>query len=146
MAVPSPYDLLGDDGITRLVDRLYYWMAVLPEVRPVMRMHTRNMDEVKTRLRAFLTGWFGGPDLYRATYGEPFMRRRHFGFPIDSVARDMWMTCLRRALDDAVSDPGLRTALLHAFQAMADHMRNRADPDDGETPNACCGSTCGDSA
>lgn len=141
-ALPSTlYARLGDAGIERLVERLYHWMAVLPEAREVLAMHPADLGEVKARLRAFLSTWLGGPDRFRPAYGEPFMRRRHFGVPIDSAARDGWMLCLRRALDEVVADPTLHAELLAAFAAMADHLRNRADP--GQERPAHAGCSCG---
>lgn len=130
MALPDPvpaslYDRLGEDAIARLVERHYHWMQTLPEVRPVLAMHALPLDETKARLRAFLSGWLGGPDRYRPRYGEPFMRRRHLPFPIDAAARDQWLLCMRRALAETVDDDALRQRLDVAFTRMAEHMRNR---------------------
>jgi Truncated hemoglobins len=129
MALPDNrahlYSLLGEDGIARLVDRHYHWMQTLPEVRPVLAMHALPLDETKARLRAFLSGWLGGPDRYRPRYGEPFMRRRHLPFPIDAAARDQWLLCMRHALADVIEQDEARRQLEAAFAAMAEHMRNR---------------------
>ena len=135
----SPYDQLGEAGIDRLVERIYHWMAELPEAEAAMRLHHPDMSEVKQRLAAFLSGWLGGPDRFRPLYGEPFMRRRHMAFPIDSAARDAWMAAFRKALDEVVDEPGLHAWLLARFQAMADHLRNRAD---SSAPQAHTGCSC----
>lgn len=105
-------------------------MQVLPEASDVLAMHHADLGEVKARLRAFLSGWLGGPERFRASYGEPRMRRRHFAFAIDNAARDGWMLCLRRAVDEEVEDPQLGAELKAAFQAMADHLRNTASSRD----------------
>ncbi|MDY0013440.1 MAG: group II truncated hemoglobin [Rhodocyclaceae bacterium] len=124
----SPYEQLGEAGIARLVERIYHWMAILPEAQSAQRLHSPDTREVQARLKAFLSGWLGGPDLFRPRYGEPCMRRRHMAFPIDSATRNAWMAAFRRALDETVTAPALHALLLAQFQAMADHLRNRADP------------------
>jgi|APMI01.1.fsa_nt_gi hemoglobin len=131
------YARLGDEGIERLVERIYHWMAELPEAGPAMRLHHPDMSEVKRRLTAFLSGWLGGPDRFRPAYGEPFMRRRHMGFPIGNAERDAWMAAFRRALDEVVTDPALHGQLLSQFLAMAEHLRNRADGNDGPAVRGC---------
>ena len=52
----------GEPAIGRLVDRIYHWMQVLPEASDVLAMHHADLGEVKARLRAFLSGWLGGPN------------------------------------------------------------------------------------
>lgn len=126
---PSLHARLGDTGIAQLVDRLYARMATLPEVRPVWQMHHGDLTQTKARLRAFLSGWLGGPDRYTPQYGMPRMRRRHLAFSIGRSERDQWMLCLRMALDDTVADGALRAELDAAFSAMAEHLRNREGPD-----------------
>ena len=130
------YARLGDAGIEQLVDRLYHWMEHLPEAHEAHRLHGPDLGEVKRRLGAFLSGWLGGPDQYRAAYGEPMMRRRHFAFPIGPAERDAWMAALSRALDEvAAADPSLRAALHARFAAMAEHMRNQSH--DGRAAGGC---------
>lgn len=137
----SPYDQLGEAGIDRLVERIYHWMAELPEAEAAMRLHHPDMSEVKQRLAAFLSGWLGGPDRYRPLYGEPMMRRRHFPFPIGPAERDAWMAALAEALAEvAGDDPDLHDALLMRFAAMAEHMRNR---DHTGSPVGACGHSPG---
>jgi hemoglobin len=133
----NAYAQLGEAGIERLVERIYHWMAELPEAGAAMRLHHPDMSEVKRRLAAFLSGWLGGPDRFRPAYGEPFMRRRHMAFPIGNAERDAWMAAFRKALDEVVSDPGLHARLLGQFQAMADHLRNRVEAGDAQGRVSC---------
>jgi hemoglobin len=46
-------------------------------------------------------------------------------FPIDGAARDQWMLCMQRALEDTVADAALRDELEAAFRKVADFMLNR---------------------
>ncbi len=122
----TPYARLGGAAaVERLVDRLYHWMEVLPEARTVHAMHRSDMAEVKARVGAFLVSFLGGPDLYRPTYGEPMMCRRHASFAIGPAEREEWMRCFDRALDEVVEDPALREQVRRAVGAMAERIRNR---------------------
>jgi hemoglobin len=46
-------------------------------------------------------GLLGGPPLYHQRHGNPMMRARHLPFPIDQAARDVWLGCFERVLEDA---------------------------------------------
>lgn len=140
---PTLYARIGGDPvIAELVDRLYYWMVILPEAREVWAMHHSDLDDTKARLRAFLSTWFGGPDQYSPAYGDPFMRRRHMPFAIGPAERDVWLLCLRRALADVVKEPELRSLLDSLFSTMAEHMRNRDDSGAPLAPSCGCGGRC----
>jgi hemoglobin len=45
-------------------------------------------------------------------------------FPIDEAAREAWMLCMRRAMDDVVANDTLRQQLEQAFFKTADFIRN----------------------
>lgn len=116
----------GEPTLTRVAERLYEWMKALPEAAQVHAMHTTDLGETRARLTAFLSGFFGGPDRYRPQFGEPLMRRRHMAFAIGPLERDVWLGCMRHALADVITDPGLREEAFARIAQFAEHMRNRA--------------------
>ncbi|MCC7054432.1 MAG: group II truncated hemoglobin [Gemmatimonadaceae bacterium] len=122
---PTHYeDLGGEAGIRALVDRFYDLMDSAPEAVHVRALHATSLKASREKLRLFLTGWTGGPQLYVEQYGHPMLRRRHFPFAIGTVERDEWLWCMNRALDDHEMDPALRAFLQQRMQALADQMRN----------------------
>lgn len=124
----SLYDRLGGQPtLDRLAQRFYHWMESMPAAAEVHAMHQMSLPQVEARLRAFLSGFFGGPDIYRPQYGEPMMRRRHLPFPIGPRQRDAWLACMRKALDEVAPDPALRDESYAQIAAFAEHMRNRED-------------------
>jgi hemoglobin len=126
---PTHYDALGgEEGIRRLVDRFYDLMDTAPEAVHVRALHAASLKVSREKLRMFLTGWTGGPQLYTDKYGHPMLRQRHFPFAIGNIERDEWLWCMRRALEDHPMDPALRAYLHQRFTALADHMRNQPDP------------------
>jgi hemoglobin len=115
----------GHQAIVDLVDRFYTHMDTLPEAAGIRALHDDDLSSDRHKLAAFLSGWMGGPPLYWHEYGHPMLRKRHLHLPIDTSARDAWLLCMSRALDDTVADAELRTFLLSKFTDVADHMRNR---------------------
>ena len=128
----TPYELIGGEaGVRRLVDLFYDHMDTLESVKTVREMHARSLRASREKLFKFLSGWLGGPDLYVQEYGHPRLRARHLPFSIGVAERDQWMQCMRLALDDMQLEARLRDKLEDAFMKTADHMRNRAEHEEG---------------
>lgn len=125
---PTLYDQIGgEDGLRRLVDRFYELMNTLPEAWDVRRLHADDLSNSADKLFMFLSGWLGGPPLFVQRFGHPRLRKRHLPFSIGVRERDQWMLCMREAMTAQIGDVQLRTELLAALGALADHMRNRAE-------------------
>ncbi len=125
-SIANPHYLMagGEMGIQKLVDRFYELMDELPEARSIRALHPADLTHAKERLFMFLSGWLGGPPLYEERFGHPRLRQKHRSFPIGEAARDAWMLCMTRALDDIVADPALRIQLTQSFFKTADFLRN----------------------
>jgi len=129
---PTPYQTLGGEaGVRKLVDHFYDHMDELEQVKGIRDMHAKSLRASREKLFLFLSGWLGGPDLYVQRYGHPRLRARHLPFSIGVAERDQWMHCMRLALDDMQLEPAFRKQLEQAFMATADHMRNRAEYEQG---------------
>lgn len=127
MTEPTFYERVGGaDGTRALVDRFYDLMDTLPEARALRAMHAPSLHVSRDKLFMFMSGWLGGPSLYIEKFGHPRLRARHMPFPIDEAARDAWMLCMGRALDELVTDTDARDKLKGGLAGLADHMRNRA--------------------
>jgi hemoglobin len=124
-AQATVYEALGGaDGLHRLVDRFYELMDELPEAYAARRIHPESLAGANESLFQFLSGWFGGPNLYIEQKGHPRLRMRHLPYTIGATERDEWMLCMRTALTEQVADEPLRAGLLKAFGDMAAHMVN----------------------
>lgn len=121
----TPYqELGGEDGVRKLVHRFYELMDTLPEAASIRALHPEDLETSEEKLFLFLSGFFGGPSLYIEKYGHPMLRRRHLPFPIDESARDQWLLCMSRALDEVGATPRLKEHLGRIFFQTANHMRN----------------------
>ncbi len=123
----SPYQRLGGEvAIRQLVDRFYELMDTLPQAATIRAMHPDDLSGSREKLFMFLSGWLGGPELYQQAHGHPRLRKRHMPFPVDESARDAWMLCMKRAMEELeVDDELLKQQLLQSLFKTADFMRNQ---------------------
>lgn len=126
MQPKTPYELLGGEAVVaRLVDRFYELMDTLPQFKILRELHPESLQGSRDKLFMFLSGWFGGPDLFVEKFGHPRLRARHMPFSIGVVERDQWMACMILAMEDVGIEKGLRKKLTENFFNTADFMRNR---------------------
>ncbi|HZX30809.1 MAG TPA: group II truncated hemoglobin [Rhodocyclaceae bacterium] len=124
----TPYELIGGELVVgRLVDRFYELMDTVPHFKLLRDMHPADLKGSRDKLFMFLSGWFGGPDLFVETHGHPRLRARHMPFSIGKAERDQWVACMVLAMEDVGIDPDLRQKLLQNFFNTADFMRNREE-------------------
>lgn len=123
---------LGEDGLETLVAAFYRRVRVDDLLAP---MYPRSdWEGAARRLRDFLIFRFGGPPRYVEERGHPRLRMRHAPFPIDSAARDRWLSLMGAAMEETgVPDPSA-SILGDYFALTADFMRNRPDAVDTPPP------------
>jgi hemoglobin len=102
-------------------------MDTVPHFKLLRDMHPADLKGSRDKLFMFLSGWFGGPDLFVETHGHPRLRARHMPFSIGKAERDQWVACMVLAMEDVGIDPELRQKLLQNFFNTADFMRNREE-------------------
>ena len=96
---PSPeiYARMGEENIYRMCADFYEEIGR----SPIRIMFTEDLPAASRKIAAFLIGLCGGPPLYRQQYGDPMMRARHLAFAINEEARQTWLDCFKRILQDA---------------------------------------------
>lgn len=117
----------GAPGIAALVGRFYDIMDTDPRAQGIRAQHAADLTEAREKLRLFLTGWTGGPQLYIEKFGHPRLRARHLPFAIGVSERDQWLLCFRLALDSCDFPDDVKSELFRAIARLADHMRNQPD-------------------
>ncbi len=122
----TPYELIGGEAVLlNLVERFYFFMDTLPEASGIRVMHAGDLSAAHHKLFKFLSGWLGGPNLFIQEYGHPRLRQRHIAFAIDEAARDQWMLCMNKALNEITMDANFRENLSQTLQQLASHMINQ---------------------
>ena len=100
-------------------------MDEAPQYHAIRRLHPESLDGSREKLKMFLSGWLGGPDLYIEKFGPPMLRARHLSYAIASRERDQWLACMFSAMDQVGVPEPLKTKLRESFYGTADWMRNR---------------------
>tara|TARA_B100000676_G_C17976029_1_gene786169 strand:+ start:887 stop:1315 length:429 start_codon:yes stop_codon:yes gene_type:complete len=119
------YQLIGGaDVIKKLVDNFYDEMDRCENVRAIRRLHPKDLKDSKLKLFLFLSGWFGGPDLYVEKYGHPRLKRRHMPFSIGTEEANQWIYCMEKAVKELNIDNILQDHLMDIFKRMANHLVN----------------------
>lgn len=125
----SAYDQLGgEEPVRRIAHRFYRLMASDPDYADLRALHPQDLAGSELKLFQFLSGWLGGPPLFEQAYGHPMLKARHMPFEIDKRQRNLWLHCMKRALELEVSNRKVRRAMLNALISLADHMRNVEEP------------------
>jgi hemoglobin len=91
------YQQMGQDNIRRMIQDLYREL----ERSSIRGMFPTDMERSAEKSALFFIGFLGGPPLYHETYGPPMLRKRHFPFAITEEARQVWLSCFDRILDNA---------------------------------------------
>ena len=122
----SIYDAIGGiDKIDELVDRFYDLMSLEPIFSDLRAMHPQDLSSSREKLKFFLTGWMGGPDIYSPKYGHPMLRARHLPFKIGLKERNQWLACMYKAMEECAIDGSAAKQLEESFFNTADWMRNQ---------------------
>ena len=122
----SIYESIGGiDQIDALVDRFYDLMALEPHFEDLRSMHHQDLSGSREKLKFFLTGWMGGPDIYSPKYGHPMLRARHLPFKIGLKERDQWLACMYKAMEECGITGDTAKQLEESFLNTADWMRNQ---------------------
>lgn len=122
----TPYEAIGGiDKVDELVDRFYDLMALNPNFGELRAMHPQDLASSREKLKFFLTGWMGGPDIYSPKYGHPMLRARHLPFKIGLKERNQWLACMYQAMKECAIDGNIAQQLEESFFNTANWMRNQ---------------------
>jgi hemoglobin len=88
---------MGAANVFRMISDLYKEL----EKSEVRHLFPADMEAASKKSAAFFVGVLGGPPIYIEKYGPPRMRARHLPFEIDERARQVWLGCFDRVLEDA---------------------------------------------
>lgn len=87
---------VGEDGVRRLL-QLHYKNL---EASPIRGMFSDDMEAAADKSADFFIQVIGGPPYFSQKHGPPRMRARHIPFPISERARQIWLDCFRKAMDE----------------------------------------------
>ena len=124
--VPTPYELFGGAAFfQRLVHAFYERVARDQILRPMYP--EEDLGPAEKRLLMFLEQYWGGPKTYSDERGHPRLRMRHAPFPVDSIARDRWLSLMHDSLVEQKLPAAHEEELWQYFVAAAFGMQNIYD-------------------
>ena len=92
-----PYEEIGPETLSKLVDAFYEKVAAHPLLKPIF---PDDLTETARKQKQFLTQYLGGPNIYSQEHGHPMLRARHIPFPITPDRAQAWLECMAIAMDD----------------------------------------------
>jgi len=92
------YAAMGEANIFAMLRDFYLELSK----SPIRSLFPEDMIASSEKSATFFVGLLGGPPLYHERYGSPMLRQRHLAFRIDRAARDVWVGCFFRILENAV--------------------------------------------
>lgn len=120
------YDQVGGHEVfSGIVSRFY---AAVRNDPVLFDMYPEDdFSGAEDRLRMFLEQYWGGPSTYSEQRGHPRLYLRHTPFPINSEARDRWLTHMTEAVQGAHLSPLHEATMLDYFERAAQAMVNTPD-------------------
>lgn len=113
------------EGLQQLAERFYFYMETLPQAQTIRAMHRDDLTESKEKLARFLSGWLGGPKLYREKYGPIAIPRAHSHLSIGVAERDAWLLCMEKALAEQPYAPAFKEYMLTQLFVPAERSRTK---------------------
>jgi hemoglobin len=118
------FSAIGQAGFERLTDAFYRQVPADDILGPMYP--AQDLEGAKQRLRDFLIGRFGGPQIYIEQRGHPRLRIRHAPFAIGQAARDRWLRLMMHALDEAALPEEPDQILRSFFESTTTFLKNRS--------------------
>ncbi|SUI99933.1 Truncated BHb [Sporosarcina pasteurii] len=119
-----PYEEIGAEKLSELIDLFYSKVAVHPDLYPIF---PDDLTETARKQKQFMTQYLGGPNLFSEEHGHPMMKARHMPFPITPTRAEAWLSCMAEAMDEVELDENIRDFFFRRLVLTAKHMVNKED-------------------
>lgn len=121
----SLYEAIGGARtIEKIIPIMYKYIEEHPDLIPIF---PDDLQESARKQQLFFTQFLGGPALYTEERGHPMLRRRHLPFEITPTRRDAWLSCFKKAIDEAEVVEPYREIMYKRISMTAEHMMNSPD-------------------
>lgn len=110
------------EGAVKLTNSFYDVMSELPIAKKIREMHPKDLNHTRENFTLFLSGWLGGPPLYKEKFGSVNLTAIHSLLEIEEDDKVVWLHCMEQALEQQHFDKGLQASLLARFQMPADKI------------------------
>lgn len=122
-----PYDEIGAERLSQLVDAFYARVAKHPKLKPIF---PDDLTETARKQKQFMTQYLGGPNIYSEEHGHPRLKARHNPFPITPERAQAWLECMSEAMDEIGLTGKFRETFYNRLVLTAHHMVNEPDSEE----------------
>lgn len=122
-----PYDEIGAERLSLLVDAFYARVAMHPKLKPIF---PDDLSETARKQKQFMTQYLGGPNIYSEEHGHPRLKARHNPFPITPERAQAWLECMSEAMDEVGLNGKFRETFYNRLVMTAHHMVNAPDSEE----------------
>ncbi|MGM0897733.1 MAG: globin [Bacillota bacterium] len=122
-----PYDEIGAETLSNLVDAFYTRVAAHPKLAPIF---PNDLSDTARKQKQFLTQYLGGPNLYSEEHGHPRLKARHHPFSITPDRAQAWLECMSEAMDEVGLSGQFRETFFNRLVLTAHHMVNDYDSEE----------------
>lgn len=122
-----PYDQIGAETLSNLVDAFYKRVAAHPQLAPIF---PDDLSETARKQKQFLTQYLGGPNIYSEEHGHPRLKMRHHPFSITPDRAQAWLECMSEAMDEVGLSGQFRDTFFNRLVLTAHHMVNDYDSEE----------------
>lgn len=111
------------DGLIRLANAFYDTMTSEPAYKTICDMHPSDLSDSRLKLAYFLSGWLGGPKLYKHHFGAINIPSAHRHLAIGSAERDAWLQCMQQAIAQQPYADDFKAYLIAQLAVPAERIR-----------------------
>ena len=122
-----PYEEIGAERLSQLIDAFYARVADHPKLKPIF---PSDLSETARKQKQFMTQYLGGPNLYSEEHGHPMLKARHNPFPITPSRAQAWLECMSEAMDEIGLSGKMRETFYKRLVMTAHHMVNQPDSEE----------------
>lgn len=113
----------GLEGITQLVNDFYDYMDTLEDAQIIRAMHQEDLTESRKKLAYFLSGWLGGPRLYREHFGPISIPVAHRHLEVGDEEKNAWILCMQKAVNKQPYEEKFKTYLIEQLNIPAERIK-----------------------
>ena len=117
----------GEEPLKELVETFYDIIESDPDGEIVHSLHLKGhgMNHTRVAQFEFLSGFFGGPQLYIERNRHSDMRLIHEHVEVGHAAAESWLLCMEKAIEQEGFDESLKQSMMKTFTHAAEIVRNQ---------------------
>lgn len=124
--VPEFYQILGEEGIRKLVND-HYDLLAKSEIKDLFPKDEEGLERAKKNSADFFVQICGGPAYFIKNRGRPMMLKRHAPIKISAKARIVWLQSYKNVLNELKLPADVALSFWNYLDTFSKWMVNSAE-------------------